>query len=123
MGASFARRDISEGFWNRRNSFNYASRGHKSVTLDLRSEWAASCSSTSCAFPTPYIENNAAGVVDRLFGGWAALSELNPRLVMASFPGFGLSGRTATSRATARRWRPSPATRCCAATAASRPPR
>ena len=92
MGASFARRDISEGFWNRRNSFNYASRGHKSITLDLRSETGRELFFDLVRISDAYIENNAAGVVDRLFGGWDALSELNPRLVMASFPGFGLSG-------------------------------
>ena len=92
MGASFANRDISEGFWNRRNSFNYASRGHKSITLDLRSEAGRELFFDLVRISDAYIENNAAGVVDRLFGGWDALSELNPRLVMASFPGFGLSG-------------------------------
>ncbi|MXW24567.1 MAG: hypothetical protein F4Z96_08010, partial [Chloroflexi bacterium] len=92
MGASFANRDISEGFWNRRNSFNYASRGHKSITLDLRSEVGRELFFDLARISDAYIENNAAGVVDRLFGGWEALSQVNPRLVMASFPGFGLSG-------------------------------
>ena len=92
MGASFANRDISEGFWNRRNSFNYASRGHKSITLDLRSEAGRELFFDLARVSDAYIENNAAGVVDRLFGGWEALSQVNPGLVMASFPGFGLSG-------------------------------
>ena len=92
MGASFANRDVSEGFWNRRNSFNYASRGHKSITLNLRSEAGRELFFDLARVCDAYIENNAAGVVDRLFGGWEALSRVNPRLVMASFPGFGLSG-------------------------------
>ena len=92
MGASFANRDVSEGFWNRRNSFNYASRGHKSITLDLRSEAGRELFFDLARVSDAYIENNAAGVVDRLYGGWEALSQVNPRLVMASFPGFGLSG-------------------------------
>ena len=92
MGASFAGRDISEGFWNRRNSFNYASRGHKSITLDLRSEAGRELFLDLARVSDAYIENNAAGVVDRLFGGWESLTAVNPRLVMASFPGFGLSG-------------------------------
>jgi crotonobetainyl-CoA:carnitine CoA-transferase CaiB-like acyl-CoA transferase len=92
IGASFAGRDISEGFWNRRNSFNYASRGHKSITLDLRSEAGRELFFELVRVSDAYLENNAAGVVDRLGVGWDAVSRVNPRLVMASFPGFGLSG-------------------------------
>ena len=40
-----------------------------------------------------YLENNAAGVVESLGIGWPALSEVNPRLIMVRFPGFGISGR------------------------------
>src|SRR5688572_16390807 len=37
-GAHYARRDASEGFWNRHAFFNYGKRGCKSVTLDLARE-------------------------------------------------------------------------------------
>ena len=92
MGASFAGRDVSEGFWNRRNSFNYASRGHKSVTLNLRSEAGRELFFDLVRVSDAFLENNAAGVVGRLGVGWDEVSGVNPRLVMVSFPGFGLSG-------------------------------
>nr|HRC62555.1 CoA transferase [Dehalococcoidia bacterium] len=34
-GAGYLNRDNSEGFWNRSATFNYAKRGHRSITLDL----------------------------------------------------------------------------------------
>ncbi|MDA1061295.1 MAG: CoA transferase [Chloroflexi bacterium] len=92
VGASFAARDVSEGFWNRRNSFNYAARGHKSITLDLTREVGRELFFELVRVSDAYLENNAAGVVDRLGVGWEAVSKANPRLVMASFPGFGVSG-------------------------------
>src|SRR5688500_7144016 len=38
VGANYVGRDGSEGFWNRQSFFNYATRGCKSVTLNLHSE-------------------------------------------------------------------------------------
>ena len=74
LGTSFANRDISEGFWNRRNSFNYASRGHKSITLDLRSEAGRELFFDLVRVSDAYLENSAAGVVDRLGVGWDVVS-------------------------------------------------
>ncbi len=39
-----------------------------------------------------FLENNAADVVEHLRIDYETLSALNPRLVMARFPGFGISG-------------------------------
>ena len=47
---------------------------------------------TSCASRDVFLENNAADVVEHLRIDYETLSELNPRLVMARFPGFGISG-------------------------------
>ena len=37
-GALYLNRDGSEGFWNRQAFYNFAKRGHRSVTIDLRRE-------------------------------------------------------------------------------------
>ena len=91
-GASYLGRDGSEGFWNRQAWFNYAKRGCKSVTLDLRSERGRGLFLDLARASDAFIENNAADVVDNLGIGWEALREANPRLIMVRFPGFGISG-------------------------------
>src|SRR5207247_2399824 len=78
--------------WNRRTSFNYAARGHKSITLDLTREVGRELFFELVRASDVFMENNAAGVVDRLGIGWDVLHEVNPRLIMVSFPGFGLTG-------------------------------
>ena len=91
-GASYLNRDGSEGFWNRQAWFNYAKRGCKSVTLDLRSERGHELFLDLVRHSDAYIENNAADVVDNLNIGYEVLSEVNPELIMVRFPGFGIEG-------------------------------
>lgn len=85
-------RDPSEGFWNRHASFNYTKRGHKSVTLDLRSEQGRALFLDLVRVSDVFLENNAAAVVEHLGIDWPQLSAVNPRLIMARFPGFGIEG-------------------------------
>ncbi|MXZ62193.1 MAG: CoA transferase [Chloroflexi bacterium] len=91
-GASYLNRDGSEGFWNRQAWFNYAKRGCKSVTLDLRSERGHELFLDLVRHSDAYIENNAADVVDNLGIGYEVLQEVNPQLIMVRFPGFGIEG-------------------------------
>lgn len=44
------------------------------------------------AISDAFIENNAAGVMDKLGIGWEACRAVNPRFVMISMPGFGQTG-------------------------------
>ena len=94
-GSSYADRDNSEGFWDRQAWFNYAKRGCKSVTLDLGRDEGRELFLRLIEVSDAFLENNAAAVVDNLGIGWEVVSAANPRLIMARFPGFGVSGRYA----------------------------
>ncbi len=91
-GAIYLDRDPSEGFWNRNANFNYAKRGHKSVTLDLASDEGRELFYALVGEADVFVENNAADVAGNLGVGWERLSAVNPRLIMVRFPGFGISG-------------------------------
>ena len=92
VGAIYLNRDGSEGFWNRHSGFNFAKRGHKSVTLDLGSDEGRELFLDLVRDADVFIENNAADVVANLGIEWETLSAINPRLIMVRFPGFGISG-------------------------------
>ncbi|MDE2695963.1 MAG: CaiB/BaiF CoA-transferase family protein [Chloroflexota bacterium] len=91
-GAIYLNRDGSEGFWDRNSGFNFAKRGHQSVTVDLGSDDGRELFYGLIRDADVFIENNAADVVDNLGISWERLSAINPRLIMVRFPGFGISG-------------------------------
>ena len=92
VGSYYVDRDPSEGFWNRQAWFNYGKRGCKSVTLDLARERGRELFYELVRHTDVFVENNAADVVENLQIDWPTLSAINPRLIMARFPGFGISG-------------------------------
>lgn len=77
---------------NRAGSFNQWNQAKRSVLLDLKKPEAVAIARELVAVSDVFIENYAAGVVDRLGLGYAALSAINPRLVMASLSGYGVTG-------------------------------
>jgi crotonobetainyl-CoA:carnitine CoA-transferase CaiB-like acyl-CoA transferase len=91
-GSYYLNRDGSEGFWDRQAWFNYAKRGCLSATFDLEGERGHELFMQLVRKADVFLENNAAGVVDRLGIGWDVLHAANPRLVMVRFPGFGITG-------------------------------
>ena len=91
-GAMYADRDTSEGFWNRCANFNYGKRNHKSITLDLSRDEGRELFYELVRVSDVFLENNAAAVVEKFEIDWPQLSKINPRLIMARFPGFGLTG-------------------------------
>ena len=91
-GALFVDRDASEGFWNRNANFNYGKRGHRSVTLNITDAEGLELFYELVRISDVFLENNAADVAAQLRIDYETLSALNPRLVMARFPGFGISG-------------------------------
>lgn len=92
FGALYVDRDPSEGFWNRNAHFNYSKRNHKSVTLDIERPEGIALLRELVRVSDVYIENNAAGVVEKFGLDYPQLAALNPRIVMARFPGFGTTG-------------------------------
>jgi len=77
---------------NRAGSFNQWNQNKGSVLLDLKQPEAVQLAHELIATADVFVENYAAGVVDRLGLGYETLSALNPGLVMASLSGFGLTG-------------------------------
>ncbi len=77
---------------NRAGSFNQWNQGKRSLLLDLKKPEAQQIARDLVALSDVFVENYAAGVVDRLGLGWKALNAVNPRLIMASLSGYGLTG-------------------------------
>ncbi|PUA18453.1 CaiB/BaiF CoA-transferase family protein [Glaciimonas sp. PCH181] len=80
---------ITDGF-----SENFASlnRNKRSVALDLKNDDDVQLARELIRYADVLIENNRPGVMDRLGLGYAAMNELNPRLVYCSISAYGQSG-------------------------------
>jgi crotonobetainyl-CoA:carnitine CoA-transferase CaiB-like acyl-CoA transferase len=72
--------------------FMSANRNKRSITLDLKAPRGKAIFHKLISTSDVLVENNRAGVMERLGFGYAALSALNPRLVYASISGFGQTG-------------------------------
>ncbi len=91
-GVLYSDRDNSEGFWNRSAHFNHGKRNHKSVTLNIEREEGLALLHDLVRIADVFVENNAASVVEKFGLDYPQLAELNPRIIMARFPGFGTTG-------------------------------
>jgi crotonobetainyl-CoA:carnitine CoA-transferase CaiB-like acyl-CoA transferase len=67
-------------------------RNKRSLALDLASEAGRDIACRLAASSDVLVENFRAGTMERFGLGYAALSEINPRLIYASISGFGRSG-------------------------------
>jgi len=67
-------------------------RNKKSLVVDLQRPEGAEILRRLVATADILVENYRPGVMDRLGLGYAALSEINPRLIYCAISGFGLSG-------------------------------
>jgi len=67
-------------------------RGKRSIALDLRTERGKAIFRRLVRHVDVLIENFTPGTMDRLGLGYAALRELNPRLVYCAISGFGQTG-------------------------------
>lgn len=78
--------------WNRHANFNSTGRNKKAMTVDLGRPDGVEVFKRLVAVSDVLVENNSAGVVDRLGIGWNALEPVNPCLIMISEPAFGNYG-------------------------------
>ena len=92
FGALYRDRDPSEGFSNRNAHFNFSKRNHKSLTLDIDRPEGLALLRELVRVSDVYIENNATSVVEKFGLDYPQLAELNLRIVVARFPGFGTTG-------------------------------
>src|ERR1700720_2941941 len=67
-------------------------RNKKSLVVDLQQEAGKEILRRLVARADILVENYRPGVMDRLGLGYAALAEINPRLIYCAISGFGLSG-------------------------------
>ncbi len=67
-------------------------RNKKSLIIDLQQPAGAEILRRLVAKADILVENYRPGVMDRLGLGYAALAEINPRLIYCAISGFGLSG-------------------------------
>jgi len=67
-------------------------RNKKSLVIDLQKAEGAEILRRLVARADILVENYRPGVMDRLGLGYAALAEINPRLIYCAISGFGLSG-------------------------------
>jgi len=90
--ATYPDADPGDRPWNRAGIFTAHARGKRSVTLDLRTELGRETLLRLTEHCDVMIENNAAGLLDKLDLGWDVLHERNPGLTLIRMPSVGLSG-------------------------------
>src|SRR5436190_4449210 len=73
-------------------SFNAVNRGKRSIVLNLKSDDGRAVFIRLAASTDMLIENYRPGVMTALGFGYAALAQLNPRLIYASISGYGQTG-------------------------------
>src|SRR6201995_2992272 len=72
--------------------YSQVNAGKRSIVLDLPRPGDVARLLDLAAAGDVLVENFRPGVLDRFGAGWAALSAVNPRLVMLSISGFGREG-------------------------------
>jgi crotonobetainyl-CoA:carnitine CoA-transferase CaiB-like acyl-CoA transferase len=66
--------------------------GKKSIVVDLKTPEGVALAKDLAAQSDVLVENYRPGVMDRLGLGYAALAEINPRLIYCAISGFGMTG-------------------------------
>ncbi|MDE0117975.1 MAG: CoA transferase [bacterium] len=92
MRFASARPPSEDHWWEWGMVFHGANTNKRGVTLDLRSPEGVAVAERLIAGADVVIENFTPRVMDGFGLTWERLSSLNPRLIMARMPAFGLSG-------------------------------
>ncbi len=77
---------------NRSGYFNQYNQGKLSLSLDLKKDEAVRIAKELVARSDIVCENFAAGVMDRIGLGYAALAKVRPDLIMIAMSGYGATG-------------------------------
>lgn len=93
-GAPFYYPDLDPGDdpQNRNVLFNSQNLDKRSLALDLKAAGSAEVMSDLAATADVVLANFTPGVLDRLGAGYAALSAVNPRIIVVEMPAFGPGG-------------------------------
>ncbi|MFO7963235.1 MAG: CoA transferase [Desulfobacterales bacterium] len=92
IGGGYPNRDPGERPWNRFPVFNATARNKMSCTMDLSRSRGVEMFKRLIAVADVFVENNSAGVVNKLGIGYSELKKIKPDLIMLSAPGYGESG-------------------------------
>ena len=87
-----ARTPADDSWWEFGPTFHHANVGKRSVTLDLTRPEGMELLHRLIAVSDALVENFSPRVIDQFGLDWDTVSTLNPRMVMARMPAFGLDG-------------------------------
>ena len=92
LGSSYPDREAGERPWNRFAWFNQTGRNKLSMTVDLTQPKGKEIFKDLIKISDIFIENNAAGTMEKLGLGHKELHWVKPDLIMISMPAFGNTG-------------------------------
>lgn len=92
FGSLYPDRDAGERHWDRNGTWLYAKRNHLSMTVDMVDPRGRDLFLRLVSKADVFLENNAAGVVEKQSIDYEDLRLANPELVMVRFPGYGTWG-------------------------------
>ncbi len=98
-GVDFRPHVLAERLYEKAGRFNALNRNKRGVTLDLTTPEGVAAAKALVAGADAVIENYAAGVLQKLGLDYAALSAVNPNIVMLSMCAFGASSQWRDCRA------------------------
>lgn len=98
-GANFTEEFYRERLYEKNSNFNLMNRNKLGITLDLTHAEGKSLLLQLVAGADAVIENYSAEVLPKLGLDYAALQQVNERLVMVSMPAFGLNNAWSDTRA------------------------
>ena len=84
--------DNDEGWWNRSPQFRFTNRNKRGLALNLKDPEGQRVIRELAAHCDVVVENFRRGVLDRAGLGYAALKEINPRIVFAAISSQGDTG-------------------------------
>lgn len=92
FGSLYPNREAGERHWDRNGTWLYAKRNHLSMTVDMVDPRGRELFLRLVSTADVFLENNAAGVVEKQGIDYEDLRLANPEIIMVRFPGYGTWG-------------------------------